>query len=99
MFSSGPAYLFYMARAMVKAAIEKGLPDKQAKSLVIQSLVGAGLLAQQMPHSLSKLLNDVCVPGGSTEKAMASLDFHGANEALLTAVNVSWQANKKMGKA
>ncbi|KAH5214359.1 hypothetical protein HBI62_182960 [Parastagonospora nodorum] len=95
---SGPAYLFYMAQAMVDAAIAKGLPEKQAKSLVIQSVIGASLLAQRMPQSLSELLDDVCVPGGSTEKAMATLDLHGANDAILKAVHVSWQANLEMGK-
>ncbi|KAH8712026.1 pyrroline-5-carboxylate reductase dimerization-domain-containing protein [Phaeosphaeriaceae sp. PMI808] len=95
---SGPAYLFYIARAMVDAAIAKGLPEQQAKSLVIQSVMGAGLLAQRMPYSLSKLLDDVCVPGGSTEKAMATLDVHGTNDAILAAVHVSWQANIAMGK-
>lgn len=84
---------------MVKAAVKKGLPEKQVTSLLIQSIIGAGLLAQSVPHSLSEHLNDVCVPGGSTEKAMATLDLCGANAAIQKAVHVSWEANKKMGKA
>jgi len=83
---------------MVDAAIAKGLPEKQAKSLVIQSAIGASLLAQSMPQSLSELLDDVCVPGGSTEKAIATLDKHRANNTILKAVHVSWQANLAIGK-
>ena len=97
-FRSGPAYLFYVAQALVDAGVAKGLPEQQAKALVTQSFVGASLLAQRMPDSLFKLLKDVCVPGGSTEKAVATLDIHSVNDAVLEAVLVSFKANRAMAK-
>lgn len=95
---SGPAYLFYVAQALVEAGVAKGLPEQQAQALVIQSFMGASLLAQRMPGSLFKLLKDVCVPGGSTEKAVATLDVRSVHNAVLDAVFASFKANRAMGK-
>jgi pyrroline-5-carboxylate reductase len=81
----------------VEAGVAKGLSEQQARSLVTQSGIGAGILAQSLPHSFSKLLSDVCVSGGSTEKAMATLESHRASHAILEAVDVSWRANVEMG--
>lgn len=59
--------------------------------------MGAALLAQRSPDiPLQQLVNDVCVPGGSTEKAIRTLDRHDAGKIVQAAVEASWKANVAM---
>lgn len=59
--------------------------------------MGAALLAQRSPDTpLQQLVNDVCVPGGSTEKAIRTLDRHDAGKVVQAAVEASWKANLAM---
>ena len=69
-----------------------------AQDLIVQSFLGAATLAQQSSsESLTKLLSDVCVPGGSTAKAMATLDKSRSSDVVDQAVQASWVANQEMG--
>lgn len=59
--------------------------------------MGAALLAQRSPDTpLQQLVNDVCVPGGSTERAIRTLDRHDAGKVVQAAVEASWKANLAM---
>ncbi|KAL8393924.1 hypothetical protein RB595_003619 [Gaeumannomyces hyphopodioides] len=96
---SAPAYVFYLMRALVRAGVDKGLPEQQARALVAQSMLGGGLLAQTAGGStLSTLLADVCVPGGSTIRAMDHLERSRVDEAVVAAADESWKANIAMGR-
>ncbi|XHG05675.1 hypothetical protein AWENTII_008893 [Aspergillus wentii] len=95
---SAPAYAFHLMRSLADAATARGIPAHAAQDLIVQSFLGAAMLARQCPpESLSKLLSDVCVPGGSTAKAMATLDNYRASEVVDQAVQASWVANQAMG--
>ncbi|KAH7173139.1 pyrroline-5-carboxylate reductase dimerization-domain-containing protein [Fusarium flagelliforme] len=95
---SSPAYLFKLLSALVEAGVSHGLGPDTAAALVKQSGLGAAIQAIQDGRSLQSLIEDVCVPGGSTEKAMARLE-QGAFSALVTAaVEKSLAANRAMGK-
>ena len=74
-----------------------GLPPKIGQRLVVQSCLGAALLALESPDaSMPELLADVCVAGGSTEKAIRMLDQLDTSTAVLAAVEESWHANRAM---
>ncbi|KAF7591580.1 hypothetical protein BBP40_001328 [Aspergillus hancockii] len=94
---SAPAYIFYLLRCLIDAAVAKGLPAELARPLVIQSCIGSGILAQASESSMPELLADVCVPGGSTEQAMHVLDTYRTADAVQQAVYKSWIVNRKMG--
>jgi pyrroline-5-carboxylate reductase len=95
---SSPAYLFKLLSALVEAGVSHGLAPDTAAALVKQSGLGAAIQALQDGRSLQSLIEDVCAPGGSTEKAMARLE-QGAFSAVVTAaVEKSLDANRAMGK-
>lgn len=85
-------------RSIVRAGVEKGISEDQAKSLVVQSMIGGGLLSKGSHATMTEMLGDVCVPGGSTAKAMATLNNHGVDDSIIRAVDSSWQANVRMGE-
>ncbi|KAM0207464.1 hypothetical protein ACHAPQ_012283, partial [Fusarium lateritium] len=81
---SSPAYLFKLLSALVEAGVSHGLQRDTAAALVKQSGLGAAIQAIQDEGSLQSLIDDVCVPGSSTEKAMARLE-DAACSAVMTA--------------
>lgn len=68
-----------------------------ARSLVVQSCLGSGVLARDSDKPVRVLREEVCVPGGSTEKAVAHLMDKGLPDIVLGAVDRSLKANREMG--
>jgi pyrroline-5-carboxylate reductase len=73
---SGPAYYFLLMEEMIKAAGKLGLPNNEAKNLVLQTAKGAALLAVEADgrgESPEQLRQKVTSPGGTTEAALKVL--------------------------
>lgn len=70
---SGPAYVFYFMECMVAAAIDAGLDEKTAQTLVLNTVHGATQLALATHEPLAQLRRDVTSPGGTTEAALSHL--------------------------
>ncbi|MCK4294984.1 MAG: pyrroline-5-carboxylate reductase [Planctomycetes bacterium] len=69
---SGPAYFFLLMDRMIDAAVELGLPEDIARSLVLQTGKGATLMAEKAAEegeSPAELVRRVATPGGTTEAA------------------------------
>jgi len=47
---SGPAYIFYFMEAFEKAGIKAGLPEDKARTLVLQTAIGAAAMAAKSEH-------------------------------------------------
>src|SRR5690625_4302270 len=78
---SGPAYVYYLVEAMEKAATEAGLDQDIAKSLITQTLLGAGKMLQHSGKSAQTLRENITSPAGTTEagiKTLATYDFEKA---------------------
>jgi pyrroline-5-carboxylate reductase len=74
---SGPAYFFLLMEAMQQAGIKLGLEPETAKKLVIQTALGAALMADDSDVEVSTLRARVTSKGGTTEQAIKS--FQNAN--------------------
>lgn len=71
---SSPAYFFLIAQAMQQAAMDMGLSKQQARELVQQAMLGsAKLMQKEQSLELSELRNQVTSKGGTTAKAIESL--------------------------
>jgi pyrroline-5-carboxylate reductase len=73
-----------------------GIPSELAESLVTQSCVGAGMLARSANRPPAVLRQEVCVPGGSTEKAIAELNVSHFQSIIRAAAEKSLAANRAM---
>lgn len=70
---SGPAYFFLLMEEMIRSGQELGLSGETATQLVLQTAVGASLLAQkaaQDDEDPAQLRRKVTSPGGTTEAAI-----------------------------
>jgi pyrroline-5-carboxylate reductase len=92
---SGPAYVFYFIEAMQQAAQSLGLSAAQGKALAIQTFVGAARLAAESPDEPSVLRQRVTSKGGTTERALASMNEDKVGEAIARAIRA---ANTRAGE-
>lgn len=76
---SGPAYVFHMIESLARAGVDAGLPEDLAGRLAVNTVAGAGALAQQSDEAPSQLRRNVTSPGGTTE---AALDVLMTDDAL-----------------
>jgi len=83
---SGPAYLFYLARAMISAGLNLGLEEDVSKRLVIRTLYGAAALLKEGSSSPEELIQKVASKGGTTEAALAVFDSERFNEIIKKAI-------------
>lgn len=83
---SGPAYLFYLAEAMERAAQAIGFDAPTARTLVRHTLVGAAALMSDDNADPAALRAAVTSKGGTTHAACTALDSAGVMEAFARAM-------------
>ena len=94
---SGPAYTFYVAEAMVAAAIEMGLTADQGRRLALLTLAGSAALAAGSDEPLAALRERVTSRGGTTHAAVACLDEHAVKAAFVDAILAARDRARALG--
>jgi pyrroline-5-carboxylate reductase len=86
---SGPAYVFYVAEALVEAGVHLGLPRATASQLVTQTLAGSSLLLRETGEHPAVLRENVTSPGGTTAAALRVLESAAVRAAFLDATRAN----------
>lgn len=86
---SGPAYFFYLAEALEKAAIELGMPAEVAGLLTRETLWGAAKTVKETGNDPEALRRAVSSPGGTTLAALGRMDSRGFTEMVAGAVDAA----------
>jgi pyrroline-5-carboxylate reductase len=94
---SGPAYVFYFIEAMQQAAQELGLSPEQARDLSLQTFLGASQLALQSTETPDVLRAQVTSKGGTTERALLSMENSGIKAAIVQALRAAADRSREMG--
>lgn len=71
---SGPAYFFYIVKAMIEAGVKMGMEPQVASMLVKQTMLGSFHLLNTSPQSLDALIAAVKSKGGTTEAALKTFE-------------------------
>lgn len=95
---SGPAYVFYLAEAMIAAAKELGLNDDLAKLMGTQTVLGAAELLKSTGEAPEELRRKVTSPGGTTQAAIEHLDATGVKQHVVAAIRRAAQRSAELGK-
>ncbi|MBE0623614.1 MAG: pyrroline-5-carboxylate reductase [Burkholderiales bacterium] len=95
---SGPAYVFYFIEALQQAAQEMGFSAEEARKLAVQTFVGTAKLAAQSPESVVLLRERVTSKGGTTERALASMDADGVKSLIVRALHAANQRAHELGE-
>jgi pyrroline-5-carboxylate reductase len=83
---SGPAYFFYIVKAMIDAGKQMGMDEAVAAMLVKQTMLGAFHLVNNANKSLDELIRTVSSKGGTTEAAFSVFTQSKVGENLTTGI-------------
>ena len=83
---SGPAYVFLLAEAMEDAAIAQGLPADDARTLVVQTVLGAARMLAESGEAPAELRRRVTSPGGTTHAAIETFEAGGLRALVADAI-------------
>ncbi|MFC1480515.1 pyrroline-5-carboxylate reductase [Candidatus Omnitrophota bacterium] len=95
---SGPAYLFYLAEAMIDAARDAGFDERAAKEMVVQTLYGSAALLKSTGSSPEELIKKVASKGGTTEKALSVFDEKGLKSHIKAAILKAKQRSEELSR-
>src|SRR5690606_13851937 len=95
---SGPAYVFYFIEALRQGALELGFDRAQAQQLALGTFAGAIRLAQAGSEDVATLRSRVTSKGGTTEKALATLEDERVAAAIVKAVHAAMRRADELGQ-
>jgi pyrroline-5-carboxylate reductase len=94
---SGPAYVFYVIEALVRAGAELHLTEAQARALAVQTFVGAAHLAAESSEPVETLRARVTSKGGTTAAALAWLESNAVAARFVEAVHAAHRRAGELG--
>ncbi len=96
---SGPAYVFYLAEAMARAAAALGFAPDVADRVVRQVIAGSGaMLAASKDQTAGEMRAAVTSKGGTTEAACRVLDDALVMGAVVRALTAARDRGREMGE-
>lgn len=93
---SSPAYVFMFIEAMADAAVEGGMPRKQAYTFAAQAVLGSAKMVLETGMHPGELKDMVCSPGGTTIQAVRVLEEHGMRAAVMDAMKACLDKSRNM---
>jgi len=95
---SGPAYFFYLIEAMIAAGVAEGLDPETAASLARHTCLGAARLLIETGEPPEGLRARVTSPGGTTQRAIETLEAAGVKDAFVRAVRAAAGRSRELGR-
>jgi len=93
---SGPAYVFLLAEAMQAAGEAQGLAPDTARTLVLQTLLGAARMLSESAEPAAVLRQRVTSPGGTTQAAIESFESGGFRDLVDTAIAAAARRGREL---
>lgn len=95
---TGPAYIYYVAEALLNAGIAVGLGEATSRELLLQTLHGAAKMLRETGKHPAELRQQVTSPNGTTMAGIAVLDARAVQESFLEAVERATARAREMGR-
>ena len=95
---SGPAYIFYIMEVMINSAQELGLSEKDAKKLVVKTLIGSGRMGESI-QNLKNQISKVSSKGGTTEAALKIFDKENLNLIFNQAIKAAHARSEEISQS
>jgi len=95
--ATGPTYIFLVMEALVDAGVHMGFSRHVAQELVLQTMLGSVLFAQESRKHPAELRNMVTSPGGTSAAAIYQMEKGGLRTVLSKAVWAAFQRAVALG--
>jgi pyrroline-5-carboxylate reductase len=96
---SGPAYVFLLAEAMEAAAVAEGLPAADARTLVLQTILGSARMLTEAGEPPAELRRRVTSPGGTTQAALQAFEAGGLRTLVADAIHAARERGRTLSAA
>ena len=96
---SGPAYVFLLAEAMEAAAIKEGLAPDAARTLVLQTVLGAARMLTESDVAPEELRRRVTSPNGTTQAAVETFQAGGLETLVAAAIHAATVRGQELSVA
>jgi pyrroline-5-carboxylate reductase len=94
---SGPGFVFLIIEVMIDAGVRMGFSRAQAEKLVLQTIKGSVLYAQQSGTHPAILRNQVTSPGGTTAAGLHIMESSGLRTAIADGIWAAYQRSVELG--
>lgn len=94
---SGPAYVFYLAEAMMNAAHKLGFTPADARRIVAQTIFGAAAMMQPNEVDPAALRAAVTSKGGTTQAATDHMDKGDVMNVIAQAILAAERRGRELG--
>lgn len=94
---TGPTYVFLMMEALIDAAVHLGFSRAIARDLVVQTVLGSAIFAQDTDKHMAELRNMVTSPGGTSAEALYQLEKGSLRTVFSKAVWSAYQRSITLG--
>lgn len=91
-----PAFCYMFIDSMARAAVKNGMSKKQALEVSAQAMLGSAKMILESDSHPWQLVDEVCSPGGTTIEGVASLQKDGFEQAVINAVEASYNKDKRL---
>lgn len=96
---SGPAYFYYVVKAMIDAGRQMGFDEAVSALLVKQTMLGAYHLINTADKSLDDLIKAVASKGGTTEAALRAFESGALSDTLVAGIKAAQTRATELSKA
>jgi len=94
-----PAYVYYYIQCIMNDAVARGIDDRAARELIVQTFIGsAKLLQQNINTPIDQFINEVCSKGGTTIEAITELKNRNLEEIVHSANQKCIDRAKEIGR-
>ncbi|WP_352431572.1 pyrroline-5-carboxylate reductase [Pyrinomonas sp.] len=97
--ATGPTYVFLVMEALIDAGVHLGFSRRMAQELVLQTMLGSVLFAQESHKHPAELRNMVTSPGGTSAEAIYQMEKGSLRTVLSKAVWAAYQRAVALGRA
>jgi pyrroline-5-carboxylate reductase len=95
--ATGPTYIFLVMEALVDAGVHMGFSRHVAQELVLQTMLGSVMFAQDSQKHPAELRNMVTSPGGTSAAAIYQMEKGSLRTVLSKAVWAAFQRAEALG--
>ncbi|MCC8162563.1 MAG: pyrroline-5-carboxylate reductase [Lachnospiraceae bacterium] len=95
---AGPEWVLLFAAALIDAGVESGLSREDAKKIVVQNLIGTGLLLESTPKHIYEITDGMNTPGGIGIAGFHSFAQAGLHGIVMDAVASAHRRTTELGE-